>query len=304
MFRNSLKGFFITFDSSHLTYVSIFAAKHNDTEVNITKRFSKDSYHLDESQHKEFNVEKGDYISIEADKPVLVLQYVVPNVIQGGGGGGEDCHHNSCGSFMLMVPPMEQQEHQYLFSTLNVTWKQNVNLVISSNLTEGVLLDGEAILNSGNVTDYKELPSWTVIDTHSEINYSAIQFSVDGGLHNLSHHYPDAVFAATSSDGHALGMLQKILYEVHVEYSTNNNGTYQLNSENADSDEEDYLKKKYQHRPRDEGLSHSVIAVIVSLCSGIFFVIVCIVGFIIAEFFCNGKEPSIFTRAKITPFNN
>ena len=262
--------------------------------MSITQRLINESYRLHESQHIEVNVAKGDYISIEADKPVLVLQYVVPNVIQ----GGKNCY-NSCGSFMLMVPPMEQQEHQYLFSTLNVTWKQNVNLVISSNLTDGVLLDGEAILNYINVTNYEKVPSWTVIDTHSEVNYSAIQFSVDGGLHNLSHHYPDALFAATSSDGHALGMRLHIL-DVHK--TSTSKTSYETTGDNPD--EEDDLIKKYQHKSRDQGLSHSVIAVIVSLCSGIFFVIVCIVGFIIAEFFCNGKEPSIFTRAKIAPFNN
>ena len=292
-----------------------FPAKHNETEVNITQRFRNDSQKLSESQHLQVHVVRGDYISIRADKPVMVLQYVVPS-----GAQDTDCYHSNnnnnnssdCASFMLMVPPMEQQENQYLFSTLNTTEKQNVNLVISSNLTDGVLLDGEPILGCANATEDDRAgggdsaggPIWTTIDAHAEVNYSAIQFSVDGGLHNLSHESPQVLFSATSY-GYPLGMKLLDLPVVGVA----GGGGYQYVpagkvSGGSPGEEEEYLSRRYRgNSAGGDGLSSSVIAVIVSLCSGVFFVIVCIVGFVIAEFFCNGKEPSIFSRAKIAPFN-
>ena len=272
-----------------------FLAKHNETRVNIQQKFIIKSYDLNESEHVQVNVGKGDYISIEADNSVLVLQYVVPNVIP-----EKDCKIN-CGSFMLLVPPMEQQEDQYLFSTLNAAGKQNVNLVITSNLTDGVLLDGQDILDSANISDSGVLPNWTLIDTSSNVNYSAIQFSVDGGLHNLSHHSSYALFVATSY-GYPLGMRLQIL---QLNNSLNRNDIF-ITENPERSNELDNLQEKYQEKEKDEDkrLKSSTIAVIVSLCSGVFFVIVCIVGFVIAEFVCNSKEPSLFSRGKVAPFNN
>ena len=161
-------------------------------------------------------------------------------------------------------------------------------MVITSNLTDGVLLDGKGILDSANISDSGVLPNWTVIDTNSNKNYSAIQFSVDGGLHNLSHHFSNAFFVATSY-GYPLGMRLLDLPSVRndIQYIIDK----KPQSSNEGTSEE------------DNTITSFTIAVIVSLCSGVFFVIVCIVGFIIAEFVCNSKEP-FFGRGKVAPFNN
>ena len=205
---------------------------------------------------------------------------------------------------------MEQRENHYLFSTLNAAGKQSVNLVITSSERDGVLLDGEAILSAANKSSSEAVPSlnWTVIDTGSDVNYSAIQFSVDGGVHNLSHHYANALFAATSY-GYPLGMrlldlpsvADAVTYEIHTQ-----NGTVTLYNGSVDLDGPPESNKKFPHKNydnnSDEGISASVIAVIVSLCSGVFFVIACIVGFIVAEFLCN-RENSPFSSSKVTPLN-
>lgn len=283
----------------------MLAAKHNDTRLNIKQKFSNETHRLSGNQHLEVNVSRGDYISVEADKPVMVIQYLVP-----------DCKlHKSCGTFMLMVPPMEQRESQYLFSVLTSTGKQSVNLVITSVLREGLILDGKDLLAnaSGGSANEEASLNWTVIDTSTDVSYSAIQLSVDPGLHNLSHLNASALFAAMSY-GYPLGMRLlelPVVDTVQYRISTHNGSELVLNYTLGDPDgdtpprdlRDPYFKEKYENT-ESGGISSSLIAVVISLCSGVLLVIVCIVGFVLAELVCNGKEPNLFTRPKVAPLDN
>ena len=160
----------------------------------IKKKSQLVAYQLDETQRTQVKVTKGDYVSIEADKPVFVLQYVVTQITQG------NCAASECGSsYVLMVPPMQQRKHQYLFSTANALGKHNVNLVIATPLRNGVLIKGTDLLSYINSSNINPTPIWNVVDNNSNKNgYLAIQFLVNEGLHNISHNSSNALFTVTS----------------------------------------------------------------------------------------------------------
>ena len=296
------------------TTFNYISAQQNATKVKVKKKLENMEYNLNKSRHAQVNVSKQDYISIEADKPVLVLQYLVTHVIQG------DCGVD-CGSSMLMVPPMEQGNHQYLFSTTNSAGKQNVNLVITSSLRDGLLLDGKDILSFVNLSSAEPIPNWTVIDSHSNVNYSAIQVSLNPGLHNLSHPSSNGLFAATSN-GHPLGMklldlpslsdsvrYQTVTESVHIaqEGKSLHDSKALPTAKVEHSKSHDEINKAFLPPPQDiisQGLSPAVIAVIISLSTAVFFVIACIVGFIVVEFTCHNGEQSFILSPKVAPYEN
>lgn len=286
-------------------YFNLFAACNNETSVEVRSKLTTSTFRLSESQHAEFNLTGEDFISIEANKPVLVLQFLTVE---------EQNNNTHCDSFMLLVPPMEQREGQYIFSTVEIDGPQTVNLVITSSMREGLLLDGEPIFNTSS--------HWISIE--SSANYSAIQLAVNGGFHNLSHYSADALFAAMCY-GYPLGMGLKDLpstsFESNssdtvpshhpestdfitekMEYITTTHVPiihYEVHEDSKGSPVE--IHQHYIH-PRSRGVSHTMIAVIVSLCSAIFFVIACILGFLVAECVCRRDET--FRSAKVVPLVN
>lgn len=266
------------------------------------------------------NISADDYITIEANKPVFVLQYLPADV-------STSSHPPQ--SFMLTVPPSERSQKQYLFSIVSST-QQTVTVVVNSTHRDSVLLDGQHITLTLNTTSV----SWVSIEGASA-DYSAIQLPVHSGVHNLTHaqYTPDTVFTAISPSNH-LGMRLKNKPPPYViSHDTGNDVSHQ--GENiviSDTDDKTVIKqannaggsdvdtKSTDYRVKivakedqevnfhetdsysdnnGQGLSSTVIAVIVSLATAVFFVVACIVGFLAAEFVCRREN---FPSAKVSPY--
>ena len=331
----------------------LIPAQHNNTAVTVKKKKSDitEVHRLNASQHKQINVSPEDYFSVDADKPVSVVQYLVTHVVQGdcvGHGGGGTCSSSSSSS-LLFVPPMEQREHQYLFSAggggIAGGGKQNVNLVIATPLREGVILNGvdlfSYIHNTSNPAYSNSLPSWIDIDNNSNNNgsssnsnvsssYSAIQFLIEEGLHKLTHNSTKAEFSATLNRHH--DQSQSAIISSHSTTSSasfvetgdaadkvvgyiqdqilSGNGAIPPNptakvekSNTKDEINNAYLAKSQTvKKEEEEPISHSVIAMIVTLCTAVLLVIICIGGFVFAEFAFHNGEKSLFKSARVAPY--
>ena len=238
-------------------------------------------FNLDESEHKEFNLSSDDYICIEASQPVLVIRYL--QSLRRVGNIRVD-------TYMSIVPPLEQYPGHYVFSTVDTPGEQYVNVVIKSTNKDGLLLDQQPL----NVTQgWKDIRSF-------QLSYSALQVPVDSGLHNVSHVTSESFSAIAYS--HPLGMRLDTIYdsEQQVLYETTNTGLEGAAGGGGGGGEKE-IHTNYQDVfiPQGPGISSTVIAIIVSLCVAVFMVIVCILGFIVAELFGRREE---FRNAKIMPF--
>ena len=284
--------------------VVYISASQNETGVKVKKRGGCEQFNLSESEHAEVNVSHNDFINIEASKPVMVLQYLITQISPS---------RSRADSFMLLVPPMEQREHQYVFSTVDTMGRQNVNLVISAAMRNGLLLDGELIVNAS---------SHLILIEGFHANYSAVRLSVNGGRHNLSHYSQGALFAAMSY-GYPLGMRMQdlaALEESQKSSTPHRRATSTLSVQkplkttpapatvkiitnkaavNRDKGINEAMAQPNSYTSADQSISPTVIAVIVSLSAAVFFVIVCIVGFLVAEFVC--RREGGFRTAKVAP---
>lgn len=273
------------------------AASQNCTKVRVKKSRTSYTVDLQAGGFAEVNVSRDDYISVLSSKPVLLLQYVVAEL-------RDDV---MCDSFMLLVPPMEQRQHEYLFSTMREQTK-NINLVITADMVNGLLLDGKRL--SYNDTHWVEIQG-------EDANYSAIQLSVNGGRHNLSHDSDHGLFAAMSY-GYPLGMrmveLSDTTYEVTYHAGTFDEETYTqargskpvlqpLEESMTSHGHVGAAVREIDYENPDAGLSPAVLAVIISLSASVFFVIACILGFLVAELMCKG-DSGPFRSIKILPVAN
>ena len=310
----------------------LITAQDNNTVVSIKKKKSSSIkvHRLNASQHKQINVSREDYFSVDADKPVSVVQYLVTHVVQG------DCvGHGTCGpssSSLLFVHPMEQREHQYLFSGGDIAGKQNVNLVIATPLREGVILNGmdlfSYIHNTSNSIYSNSPPTWVDIETNNNnsnsnvSSYSAIQFLIEGGLHKLTHNSTKAEFSATLNRHHhpsAIISQQSVTSSFETVTTDKNVGSNQdkifsgngaippptakvEKSNTKDEINNAYLAKSETVKKEQQPISYSVIAMIVTLCTAVMLVIICIVGFVFVEFACHNGEKSLFKSARVAPY--
>ena len=273
-------------------------------------------YQLDESQHAQVNITKGDYISIETDKPVLVQQYVVTHVTQG------DCG-NRCGSFLLTVPPMQQRKQQYVFSTADsATGKHNVNLIVATSLRNGVLINGTDLLsyiNSSNFIHPAAAPTWNIIDqnqnsiNNNKNSLSSIQFPVNAGLHRISHNSSSDVLFTVTSVPHTNE--HEDLSKLHVSETAVLNRslattkldnivpTAQVEKVNVkDEISNAFLSETQSSSKQQTDIPHSVMALIISVMVAVIFVIICIVGFVFVEFAFHNGERSLFKCARVAPY--
>ncbi len=301
----------------------LFPAGHNKTEVNVKRTSRADVYQLDESQQTVIDASDPDnYVSIDATKPVAVLQYLVTHVLQGdcasGGGGGGETPSGRCHPSLLVVPPMEQREHQYLFSTGDAaSGKQNVNLVIATPLKDGVLLDGGDLMsyiNHAGRGDSLSAPTWKNIDNPSNVSYSAIRFLLDKGLHKITHNSAKAEFSATAfghpssvADSHSPS--QSLFQPANTNDSEDASWAAQNNTSSGiqveESQARDEINDEYlsDSSPwQTKGSSSSVIAVVITLFSAVLFVAICIAGFVLKEYAFHNGEKSIFRSAKVSPY--
>ena len=298
------------------------AARHDNTVVKVRKKShtQPEIYQLAGSQAKEIHASREDFISIDADKPVSVLQYLVTHVAQG------NCNAE-CGSSLLFVPPMEQREHQYLFSSGDTAaGKQTVNLVIATPIREGVKLNGMDLLSYINTTYpiSTPTPSWSTIEK-SNASYSAIQFLVEEGLYKITHNSSKAEFSATLTDHHPSAVIprdSKGLSTASLSFETTTSDAKSFNiiqdkyfsgygaiptakvekSKSNDEINNAYLAESETKTGEEKKISHSAIAMIVTLCTAVLLVIICIVGFIFAEFAFHNGERSLFQSARVSPY--
>ncbi len=260
---------------------------------------------VDRSNETRLNITKEDYISIEADKPVFVLQYVVTHLIQGN--CAEDCGV----PVVLTVPPMQRKEHQLVFSTSSAAEKHNVNLVIATPLRDGILLNGSDLLSfiNSSISVSDKSPAWNNI--LSEDSYSAIQFSAPPGLHRITHNSSKAYIAATSvpnfqdTTNKVSSDAQELTSDKNSQFPKQNTAVPTVTFEKAKSHDEinnAYLDKTETDSSSSEEISPSVIAVLISLCSAVLFVIICIAGFVFAEFAFHNGERSLFPLSRVAPY--
>ena len=214
-------------------------------------------------------------------------------------------------------PPLEQRQHQYLFSTVQGQGAKKVNLVITANMMDGLLFDGKRLTD--NITHWFNIEGLEGQDG----NYSAVQLTVTDGRHNLSHDTESGVFAAMSY-GFPLGMRMvelpgetyDITYTAEEEKLDLSVDTFtkpqnsvpvvpplsQADIMTSQMNRVDAAVRESYEDQLDAGWSPAVLAVIISLSAAVFFVIACILGFLVAELVCKGDGP--FRSIKILPMAN
>ena len=233
-----------------------------------------------------------DFISITSNQPVSVLQYYCSvklnqqslNQSRSESSDSSTTHTSSCDPYLVTIPPLEQQKDEYVFSTPsddNTT--HAITVVINSTTAEGLLIDNQPH------SDYQDNSSlFSVSIDGYDTNFTAMRLYIRPGYHNISHTEKGTPFSAISHAaplGMRLGDLtgSADVFPVYNLGPSPSSTTEQSQENGVDvsSDNED-----------SEGLPANVIAIIVTLTSAIFFVVVCILGFVLAETVCrrgNGK---------------
>lgn len=135
-------------------------AASNNTEFTINNGVP---INLNAGQYYETTIVDASYYS--SNKPILVMQY----------SRGSDCDGTTADPFMIVINPIEQAIKQITFNAFesDVITKYYCNIVVKSNETDDVLLDGNQI---GGF--FSEVPS--------NPTYSFMQINISEGNHTLS----------------------------------------------------------------------------------------------------------------------
>ena len=108
---------------------------------------------LDEGEYLEFEVDSNDFAYIEADKPVLLVQFCKSY---------QSDYNRKSDPFMSLVPPLTQYSDYYTFTTADTLtgeedYEHYVNILVQRGGTSRFLLDGQLLKS----TDM--LAGWQVV---------------------------------------------------------------------------------------------------------------------------------------------
>ena len=123
---------------------------------------------INSGQFYEIDTLSSRYVSIDATKPVLLLQYCK----------GTQADNVLSDPFMVMIPPIEQYRSRYMISTPSafpVTFESYLNLIIDQNEISGLRLDDNLLPNS---VQWHTIPGKSLVGAF---------ISVVNGSHRLHH---------------------------------------------------------------------------------------------------------------------
>ena len=191
---------------------------------------------------------------------------------------------------LLNVPHTDEYSNRYTFYIDKSNQSRRFHVVFFSDVSEGLMLDGRPVIAiaRSNITDGTQ--TW---------QYVAFRATMSRGVHVL--HHTNASFGAMTSDDVILGTTPHPLSTSHkpsTETSATHPVAYVAESDNNDDVINLHAAGGYSSGDKT-GITRTVVAVIVSLSSAVFLVVVCILGFLAAEFI---GRPDNFTHAKVTPF--
>ena len=275
----------------------------------MVKRRSRSTYHLIPGDHAELSVTYQDFITITASKPVLVQQYSTTR----------QSNTRYQNTYMTLLPSTEQCGKHHYVAVLYENMK-HIHIVLPRTLKNGILINNVLISNTHN----HHSETYTFINVPG-YNYTTVRVTLQHlGLHNISHSSPGVCMCVMTQgypvDINLTDYEQKLSTLPNVSLSTwpklvsSSSSHYDVLPLVSAHQEQPLVinkaainsypqtKTTWQSRQDnhvDHGFNATVIAVIMSLSTAVFFVIACIVGFVVAEFAC-GRE-SIFSGAKVSP---
>lgn len=275
-------------------------AAYNDTKVETWTAvgdLSMEEYVLESGKSLEVGLnESQEYLCIVSNKPISVLQY--------------HCTYYSnsidsiCQPYLLTIPSLEQLHTEYIFSVAGEstnTYGSQIHLVINSSLFQGLLINGSSI-ESYPQTEIASNNIPVAVNGHNT-NFTAIKLVLPPGTHNISHIITGAPFSAVSQAS-PLGMRMMAMdsggkiseYNKQVFSSTYNIKASGNEQEIfvSDTNKIELMETSATNDGGSGSLPANVIAVIVTLTSAVFFVIVCILGFVVTETVCRRTSNKIF----------
>lgn len=267
------------------------SAAENETTVYIRHNGGETSHTLNSASFVDFNVTEKDIVCLESSRPTLVIRHQLQN-------------QSFCSR---VLPPVERWLKNY-----HVHWTGQAEGFYV--ITGDELSSDQVLLNSEPVSNV----SSEVVRGGYTANYTAflITTPMSGAQHNGSGSNSSQLtvvktssgrpfFISTSCFAFAMGCSDTGTHttaatppsqEATVTGRTTN--MVVVIQGNPAVVETNYAETSSGHTS-GAALSSSVIAVIVSLSSAVFFVIACIVGFLAAEVLCRAKS---YRTSKVTPF--
>ena len=299
------------------SYSFSILADTDKTSVLVHKRKSRSSYFLSAGDHADVVVSKRDFIAITSNFPILVIQYTTLR-------NGYATNQNY---YMTTVPPLERCSRDHLYPAFRYQADPGSSLyvIIPTSQKDGVLFNNKSLSEQSNT-----FPTKSTEIIVPGYNFTAIRVTVHHpGVYHISHSSDTDVCMCVTARGFPVDMnmgdiiLDKKLFTEpsasplpwpKVLSSSSSPAHYDvLPPVSAHQDQPVVINKAaisnnlqtrhtwqtQQSNHLGEGFNATVIAVIVSLATAVFFVVACIVGFVVAEFAC-GRE-SIFSGAKVSP---
>lgn len=262
----------------------VVLANEDNTIVTMMTSHNSTSFNLSESAYVDVRLDSNEtgMAVFHATRPVRLQQSVegtFPN---------NDVPWSQ--TMRLMVPHTGEHTNRYLFYIDVSNRSRLFHLFFNSeDISDGLLLDGRAVnLTAGS----------NISDGARRWQSMAFKVTLSRGVHVLRH--PHAVFAAMTSDGVFLPERYGSTAPPPIaDTSATNAVAYVAESANQDDGINLHAAGGFPSGGDKTGITRTVVAVIVSLSSAVFLVVVCILGFLAAELLCRSDN---FNHAKVTPF--
>ena len=267
----------------HHARVCIVSADEDDTVVTMMTSRNSTTFNLSEGGFVDVRLSGGgenDMSAFSATRRVHLQQFVEA--------GSANKQYPWRQTLRLTVPHIGEYTKRQAFYIDDSNNRSYVfHVTFYSGAADGLTLDGSAITTA----------SRHFSDGTRNWQYAVFNATLSRGVHILGH--KSGIFGAVMSDG----VVARTTTEQPVYMSTATPGTdttvagavaYPSKDDNIN------LHVAGDRPPSDNtGITRTVIAVIVSLSSAVFLVVVCILGFLAAE--CFGRSER-FGRAKVTPW--
>ena len=261
-------------------HVSIVSADENDTIVTMKTSRNVTDFKLSEGDFVDVRLGGGenDLSEFNATRRVHLQQFVP-------GSSSKDNPWRQ--TIRLIVPHIGEYTKQQTFHIDDSNNRSYVfHVTFSGTAHHGLTLDGVAINTASRHFSGGAL-NW---------QYVVFEETLSRGVHILMH--PLAIFGAVMSDG--VVVVRTTDQSVYTSTTPGNETTVAPAVAYPSKDDSIILHAAGSRPPTDNtGITRTVIAVIVSLSSAVFLVVVCLLGFLAVE--CFGRSER-FGRAKVTPF--
>lgn len=184
----------------------VLASRDNTEVTQICQMSESQSYSLNASEFREFDINANDACYFEANEPVLLVQFSVASRV-------DDVFDSD--PFMVIIPPIEQYRSSYNIRTFNTSntftpGTDHINIFLPGRFDpSGILLDNQPL-------ETQNIISVPCPGQDEEICAYTLQLEISPTSHVLSHTDPNAVlnavvywFAFRVGIGYFAGMTQR-----------------------------------------------------------------------------------------------